>query len=767
LRGQIVVVDYNSKIGLIFWLRGEDGEKYRLIVSGFKPYFFIPSNSFPRLPDEVIKLVTGIEPGYRSLYGEKVKKVYVRQPTDVPKVRKFFSMHYEADIRFRRRAMIDLGLRSGIEFSPNQLAISYVDVKPVDFEIEPLKCYIDIEVLSGDRFPSAPEYPIILVTVYDTKYKEYITFAVTGSLGKYRREKDHVVVHVKNEVQLYHALKRYFERVMPDVVAGWNIYFDIDYLRNRARKLGLSFEINGACIFDLLRGYAKLTDRFSNRLKDVVVDEGLAKPEEIIADEWRASLWTDNREEAIKYNKKDVEYIIKIDEKYDIIDFFWGLKNEVGLEDMNAALAHSVLVDTLILRKAFDRDPARRRVLPSGGMFAHEGKYKGAVVFKPRQGVYENVAIFDMSRYYPSIVIAFRISPERENGILVEVTKELLELRNKYDRAVEAALEKYGVEDSRYKTLYKKRTQVKYLLNAVYGYTGFSEGRLYRRQIAETVTRLAREGLLFLSHVAEKKLGRKIIYGDTDSVMIQVKSFGEISSLEKVLNRALEFWCKKKSVEPLLKIKFERLARRMLFVELKGGGGGAKKRYAAWIVKEGDKDVDYILVKGFDAIRRDSAKITRIAQQMCFELGLKGKRKELAQKIVKLIKDVREGKYSYEDIAIRKTLRKRLSEYKTNTEFVRGCKYAEKYLGVKFYPGDLVKMLYVKKLNGKPTTDVVCFLDEADLPEVILDIDKIIKKTIITKIDRLLKLFNISAPNTAMRQLKQQSILEVLNKSRK
>ena len=764
MKGQVVVVDYNPKAGLIFWLRGEDGKKYKLRVYGFRPYFFVLENeSFKGIPNDILKLVTGTETGYRSLYGERLRKIYVKEPTDVPKVRKFFSKHFEADIRFKRRAMIDLGIRSGIIFDPRNLEISYTDVKPVDFTLPPLKCYIDIEVLSGERFPSRPDYPIVLVTAYDTMLKEYITFAVDGSFGKERLEKDHTLVHIKSEQQLFLALQKYFERIMPDVVIGWNINFDIEYLRGRAKKLGLRFDISGANIFDLLKGYAKLTDRFSNRLKDVVVDEGLAKPEELVAEEWMASLWEEDRKRAIEYNKKDVEFIVKIDEKYGIVDFFWGLKNEVGLEDLKATLAHSVLVDTLVLRKAYDPDPAKRRVLPSGGMFAHEGKYKGAIVFKPRQGVYENVAIFDMSRYYPSIIIAFGLSPEKKNGILVEVTKELMELRNKYDALEEKMLELYGPESQQYKIAHQKKMNVKFLLNAVYGYTGFAEGRLYRRHIAETITGLAREGIQFLQQVVEKKLKRRVIYGDTDSIMIQVKSYEEIAKLEKMLNLILKIWCKKKGVEPLLKIKFERLAKRILFVAQKQGSGGAKKRYAAWIVKEGKEDVDYILVKGFDVIRRDSAKITRIAQQLCFELGLRGKKKELVEKINQIIRDVRAGKYSYEDLAIRKTLQKRLDAYKSNTEFVRGCRYAERYLGIKFYPGDLVKMLYVKRVVGKPTTDVICFLDETQLPAIELDIDKIIEKTIIMKIDRLFKVLGLPLPNSFANS-RQKTIMEVLKK---
>ena len=765
MKYHIITVDYDASKGIILYLRGEDYKKKAIIVGGFRPYFFVQEDS--EIPERYNKYVVSVDYGYKGLFGENLKAIVVTQPTDVRKMRDSFEKHYEAAIRFKRRFLIDTGLCSGVEIPENKQAFNYTELKPVDFHIKPLYAYIDIEIDSGERFapPDRADYPIIIATLYNDRDKRYITVALSNTYKKEKWSDNHIVVYVKTEKDLIEFVIKYLKKIQPDTLEGWNVHYDIDYLKNRAKKLGLDFDLSGICVFDLLKAYAKVAGKYSNRLKDVVVDEELADSSELVSDEWKAELWRKDKKKAILYNKKDVEYLILIDEKYRLTDFFWGLKSFVGLEDLETALFHSVIIDTLILRFAYNRDKSKRRVLPSQGSFEGEGRYKGAIVFQPTQGVYENVAVFDMSRYYPSIIMAWGLSPEKKDGILVEVCRYLNSYRDRFDQRLKEIAEKYGVDSEEYKTVKSRRDQVKYLLNAVYGYTGFSKSRIYRKHLAETVTRIAREGISFIQFIAEKKLGRKVIYGDTDSIMIQVKSVEEIPKLEKILNLALKKFCEKHGVRPLLKLKFEKLFKKVLFTELKSGGAGAKKRYAGWVILEGNMKTDYIYIKGFEIIRRDSSKLTRIAQKIVFENGLRGNKNKLIAELSKLLQSVRNGKFSLEDIAIRKTLGKPLHQYKVNTDFVRGCKYAERYLGLRFFAGDIVKMIYVKQVKDKPQTDVICFFDSDKLPEIIVDIDVMIDKTIVKKVSNILRVLNITFPFVSKsKPLKQKTILEVLRK---
>ncbi|KUK98486.1 MAG: DNA polymerase, partial [Methanoculleus marisnigri] len=94
--------------------RDTSGRAVKIDVTGFRPYFYVPAGLVEgrSLPQEV-----DLEPGttYRSIRGEPLRRLYTRRPSDVRNVRDMFSQHYEADIPFATRFMIDCGLSAGVE----------------------------------------------------------------------------------------------------------------------------------------------------------------------------------------------------------------------------------------------------------------------------------------------------------------------------------------------------------------------------------------------------------------------------------------------------------------------------------------------------------------------------------------------------------------------------------------------------------------------------------------------------------------------------
>jgi DNA polymerase alpha subunit A len=69
-----------------------------------------------------------------------------------------------------------------------------------------------------------------------------------------------------------------------------------------------------------------------------------------------------------------------------------------------------------------------------------------------------------------------------------------------------------------------RQKALKLTANSMYGCLGFTFSRFYARPIAAMVTAMGREALQRTVDTATNQLGLDIIYGDTDSVMINSNS---------------------------------------------------------------------------------------------------------------------------------------------------------------------------------------------------------------------------------------------------
>jgi DNA polymerase elongation subunit (family B) len=239
-----------------------------------------------------------------------------------------------------------------------------------------------------------------------------------------------------------------------------------------------------------------------------------------------------------------------------------------------------------------------------------------------------------------------------------------------------------------------------------------------------------------------REMGFRPLYCDTDSVMIQVEPERALE-LENALNQRLREFAEKEGLKSTFRLKLEKVFSHLLFT-------GVKKRYAGKVVYDGKwLDKPYLYVAGFEYVRRDVAPITREVQKNVFQMVLDGDREGVVKYLRGVVNDIKTGKYSLKDLALAKTLSKSPERYdKSKPDFVRGSLYAKKYFKLDIRGGDTVRMLYVKGIPGYPPTDVVCFIDEDDLPvKPIVDFEKQIDRIIRMKVEDILDLAGLSWGN--------------------
>jgi DNA polymerase-2 len=208
---------------------------------------------------------------------------------------------------------------------------------------------------------------------------------------------------------------------------------------------------------------------------------------------------------------------------------------------------------------------------------------------------------------------------------------------------------------------------IKILMNSFYGVLGTPACRFYNPALANSITGMGKEMLLWSKGWFEKA-GFTVLYGDTDSLF--VRSGGgdpevlraQARELAGALSQQLAgFIAGRWRVPSRLELQFEKLYLKLFLPRARHSTRGASKRYAG-LVDAGKKgEVEFV---GMEVVRRDWTALAKQVQRELYRRLFMDRPVDVY--LAGIVRQVRDGEVD-DALVYRKNLRKAVGEYTAST----------------------------------------------------------------------------------------------------
>ena len=734
----------------------------------FNSYFYVGNEVDIINDDRILKIE---DTSKKSLFGESVKKIIVKNPYDVFNLRLSYYQTFEGDVPYIWRYFIDRVK----EIPKENLRKWYLDIETKDFPDTQLN-----------------NQPITCIAWYDNYNDSYTTVVVDESVdikdGKVHstfiveeREK-HTIYRCVTEYVLLSKFCDLIHDIDPDMIIAHNgDKFDFPVIIGRLVALSVmgygrmspvgivkrdnkfgewKTKIGGRILFDFLGartpwgvkgGIRGLLDG-----RDITIKDSDGNDKIVRIKRWSLAYLAQfvkmkkgeyekcqTLEELIQYNKLDVQIMLELDKYFNVSEYYHNMQMLLGCP-YEVTYFNTNMIDFFLMKRynqyVFPTKPER-------GKFDNDETIKGADVTEPKQGLYQKIDVVDQTSLYPSAIVSFNMSPEtvdsegdlivgngvrftsKKVGIIADAVQFLLDIRLKYKKLAKTEsdphkAQMYDLLQNGYKTL----------LVSFYGAMLFKGFRLYQHDVAESIPAVGRD--IKVNHVKPivEKHGYEIVAGDTDSSFLNSlrNDATEINKLVDIINISYDEYAKAHGIKKhIFHIELDKTYSPIIMSDV-------KKRYVGYLIKNNKK---IYKATGFESVRRDASPITELMQESVFKMVLDGKSKKETDEFINNLKSkAMSGEFSLSVLVLPKGFNKAFDKFKTDSPWVRAAKYSNDNLGTHFDQFSELGIFYVKSVpEGKPYTDVVA-IDETTteiLNGFTIDWKTQLDKTIISKYENI------------------------------
>ncbi len=660
-----------------------------IIVDKQRPLFFIPrAANFPEVSVQATRKPVAL----KGMNGEDVDALYfptqktLRHAAAIAKASGVTT--YEADIKPERRYLMERFINAQARVSGKAVKkgrlLSMRNPQIAPCEVTPSFKVVSLDIETGVE--SGLLYSIA-VHLTGATAEEKKVFMLSD---RFHADPEATLFYYPNEKELLSHFFQWLAAADPNIIIGWHVIgFDLMFLEKKCHDLNIPFnlsvndrspflrkkerfgnyaaDISGRIVIDGPAALRGAFYSFPDFKLETVAQQLLGKGKLIQSDEEKIAeidrLFREDKPGLARYNLEDCILVTEIFRKTGLIDLYARrsqisglLLNQVGM----SVAAFDYFYLPALHRKGF--------VAPNVDDVVPQGHAAGGYVMDPVPGIYEHVAVLDFKSLYPSIIQSFKIDPlslmqkdidplktptghqfSSTEHILPAFIDKLMALRSEAKAAKDGPLSQ----------------AIKILMNSFYGVMGTYGCRFYHPALPSAITGTG-QWLLKGCRTFLEGQGYRVLYGDTDSVFVQLKADdvehpeAQGEALAEKLNEHWQNTLSEMGVTSFLEMEYEKYYRKFVLPLARGRNGGARKRYTGMIDNNGKIKLEFV---GMEYVRSDWTLLAREFQHELYRRILTGE--PIKKWMNELVKSVTGGHLD-DKLIYRKHLRKAASEYTKN-----------------------------------------------------------------------------------------------------